>query len=142
MKTFFNLPVTVSEHNTLNSSKGIIRNRDLKGETEQNILEYLKPQGVTAVKRFKIKKGEQLIGTNTFLLTFNMITLPKSVRIFYRITPVEIYVPNPLTKDASTVKNTITMKIIALKILALCAIIVAWEVITILLYVAKTPQNV
>ena len=96
MKTFFNLPVTVSEHNTLNSSKGIIRNRDLKGETEQNILEYLKPQGVTAVKRFKIKKGEQLIETNTFLLTFNMITLPKSVRIFYRITPVEIYVPNPL----------------------------------------------
>ena len=56
MKTFFNLPVTVSEHNTLNSSKGIIRNRDLKGETEQNILEYLKPQGVTAVKRFKIRK--------------------------------------------------------------------------------------
>ena len=50
-------------------------------------------QGVTAVKRFKIKKGEQLIETNTFLLTFNMITLPKSVRIFYRITPVEIYVP-------------------------------------------------
>ena len=96
MKTFFNLPVTVSEHNTLNSSKGIIRDRSLKGETEENILEYLKPQGVTAVKRFKIRKGEQLIETNTFLLTFNMVTLPKSLRIFYRMIPVEIYIPNPL----------------------------------------------
>ena len=54
--TFFNLPVTVSEHNTLNSSKGIIRDRQLKGETEADILEYLKSQGVTAVKRFTIKK--------------------------------------------------------------------------------------
>ena len=50
--------MTVSEHSTLNSSKGIIRDRSLKGETEENILEYLKPQGVTAVKRFKIRKGE------------------------------------------------------------------------------------
>ena len=32
MKTFFNLPVTVSEHSTLNSFKGIIRDRSLKGE--------------------------------------------------------------------------------------------------------------
>ena len=96
MKTFFNLPVTVSEHNTLNSSKGIIRDRSLKGETEENILEYLKPQGVTTVKRLKIRKGEQPIETNTFLLTFNMVTLPKSLRIFYRMIPVEIYIPNPL----------------------------------------------
>ena len=57
MKTFFNLPVTVSEHHTLNSSKGIIRDRALKGETEENIKEYLKDQGVIAVKRFTIKKG-------------------------------------------------------------------------------------
>ena len=41
MKTFFNIPVTVSEHSTLNSSKGIIRDRSLKCETEENILEYL-----------------------------------------------------------------------------------------------------
>ena len=54
--TFFNLPVTVSEHNTLNSSKGIIRDRQLKGVTEADILEYLKSQGVTAVKWFTIKK--------------------------------------------------------------------------------------
>ena len=68
----------------------------MKGETEAYILLYLKPQGVTAVKRFKIRKGEQLIETNTLLLTFNMITLPKSLKIFYLNTTVEIYIPKPL----------------------------------------------
>ena len=96
MKQFFNIPVTVSEHTTLNSSKGIIKDRTLKGESEADILAYLKPQGVTAVKRFRVRKGEQLIETNTLLLTFNMVTVPKSLRIFYRMVPVEIYVPNPL----------------------------------------------
>ena len=54
--SFFNLKVTVSEHNNLNSSKGIIRDRMLKGESGINKVDYLRPQGVTACKRFKIKK--------------------------------------------------------------------------------------
>ena len=60
MKTFFNLPVQVYEHKTLNSSKGIVRIKNLKCETEENILEYLESQGVTNVKRFKIKKNIQV----------------------------------------------------------------------------------
>ena len=81
-----------------------------KHETEENITEYLKHQGVTACKRFKIKKKKKkkkkkknikkedgnLIETNTFLLTFNSTSLPKSLNIFYRIIPVEVYIPNPL----------------------------------------------
>ena len=54
--SFFNLKVSVSQHNSLNSSKGIIRDRMLKGESEDSIVEYLRPQGVTGCKRFKIKK--------------------------------------------------------------------------------------
>ena len=57
--SFFNLKVTVSEHNSLNSSKGIIRDRMLKGESEDNIVDYLRPQGVTACKRFKKKKKKK-----------------------------------------------------------------------------------
>ena len=53
---FFNINVTVTEHKTLNSCKGIIRDRMLKHETEENITEYLKTQGVIACKRFTIKK--------------------------------------------------------------------------------------
>ena len=96
MTTFFNIPVTVTEHNTLNSSKGIIRDKALKGLPEQEILEYLKDQGVTAVKRFTIKKDQGAIEANTHLHTFNMINVPKNLKIFYRIIPVDIYIPNPL----------------------------------------------
>ena len=56
MTSFFSIPVEVTEHQSLNSSKGITREKKmLKMESEDNILEYLKPQGVTHVKRFKIK---------------------------------------------------------------------------------------
>ena len=68
----------------------------LKHETEENITEYLNTQGVTACKRFKIKKDGNLIETNTLLLTFNTTTLPKSLKKFYRIIQVEVYIPNPL----------------------------------------------
>ena len=95
-KTFFNLSVEVSEHKTLNSSKGIIRDKALKGESEENIKDNLQDQGVIAVKRFKIRKGHDLVSTNTLLLTFNSVVPPKSLKIFYRIIPVEIYIPNPL----------------------------------------------
>ena len=94
MTTFFGVPVEVTEHTTLNSSKGIIRNKILK--TEDNILEYLKPQGVTHVKRFKVKRNNDYINTNTLLLTFNTIVPPKSLKIVYEIIPVDIYIPNPL----------------------------------------------
>ena len=66
--TFFNFPVEVSEHKTLNSSKGIIRDRALKAESVDNIREYLQEQGVTAVKRFKVRKGHEFVDTNTFCL--------------------------------------------------------------------------
>ena len=96
LKQFFNLPVEVTIHKTLNSSKGIIRDRNLKGESEENIKEYLETQGVTAVKRFKVKKGHEYVETNTLLLTFNTVVPPKTVKIFYQIINVELYVPNPL----------------------------------------------
>ena len=76
--SFFNIKVSVTEHNSLNSSKGIIRDRMLKGETEDNIVDYLRPQGVTGCKRFKIKKTENQL-KQILLLTFNRINVPKSL---------------------------------------------------------------
>ena len=93
---FFGVPVAVTEHKSLNTSKGIIRNPILKSETEENILEYLKPQGVTHVKRFTIRRNHEIVNKNTLLLTFNSIDTPKTLKIFYQIIPVELYVPNPL----------------------------------------------
>ena len=56
--SFFNLKVSVSQHNSLNSSKGIIRDRMLMGKSEDSIVEYLRPQGVTGCKILKLKKKE------------------------------------------------------------------------------------
>ena len=95
-KTFFNLSVEVSEHKTLNSSKGIIRDKALRGESEENIKDNLQDQGVTAVKSFKIRKGHDLVSTNTLLLTFNSVLPPKCLKIFCRIIPVEVYISNTL----------------------------------------------
>ena len=96
MDTFFGVPVEVTERKSLNSSKGIIRNKILKEESEGNILDYLRPQGVTHVKRFKIRKNNEFINTNTLLLTFNTVVAPKTLRFFYEIIPVDLYVPNRL----------------------------------------------
>ena len=96
MTHFFNLPVEVSVHKRLNSSKVIIRDRNLKDETAKNIKEYLENQGVTHVKRFQVKKGNDYVNTNTLLLTFDSVVPPKTLKIFYQIIDVELYVPNPL----------------------------------------------
>ena len=56
------------EHKSLNSSKGIIRDRMLKGKKESEIVDYLKEQGVTGCKRFTITKDHQTLETNTLLL--------------------------------------------------------------------------
>ena len=94
--SFFGVPVEVTEHKSLNSSKGIIRNPIVRSETEENILEYLKPQGVTHVKRFTIRKNHEKVNTNTLLLTFNSVVTPKTLKNFYKIIKVDMYVRNPL----------------------------------------------
>ena len=69
--SFFNLKVSASQHNSLNSSKGITRDRMLTGESEDSIVEYLCPQGVTGCNCFKIKNEGKSVETNTLLFTFD-----------------------------------------------------------------------
>ena len=68
----------------------------MRNSSEEEILEGTRSQGVTAVKRFKIKRNGQLKDTNTFVFTFNTPTLPKTVKVAYFRVSVEIYIPNPL----------------------------------------------
>ena len=53
----------------------------LKGEKEEENVDYLREQGVTACKRFKIKRDHETIKRNTLLLTFNTGNVPKSLKI-------------------------------------------------------------
>ena len=94
--TFHDLKVRVYPHTSLNTSKGVIRCAELRDCSEQEILDGTKQQGVTAVKRFKIRRDSKLKDTNTFVFTFNTPTLPKTVKVAYFRVNVEIYIPNPL----------------------------------------------
>ncbi|XP_071114711.1 uncharacterized protein [Haliotis cracherodii] len=99
LTTFANIEVAVSVHKTLNSCRGIIRDRArcLSDMSEQEITDELTTQGVTAVKRFTMKSRDgAIIPSNTYLLTFALSGLPKSIEAGYLNIGVEVYVPNPL----------------------------------------------
>ncbi|XP_046562612.1 uncharacterized protein LOC124271506 [Haliotis rubra] len=99
LKQFVNTKVVVSVHKTLNSTRGIIRDRArcLTDMSEEEIAAELKSQGVTAVKRFTKKQHDGTISkTNTYLFTFSLSVLPKSIKAGYFNISVEVYIPNPL----------------------------------------------
>ena len=57
-------------------------------ESDPEIVDYLKEQDVIGCMTMRLLRQT--------LLTFNSVTVPKSLKIFYRIIPVDVYVPNPL----------------------------------------------
>ena len=96
IKTFHTTKCRAYPHEKLNTSKGVIRSRELALATEDEIASALGKQGVTNIKRISIRKGEQRIQTNTYILTFNKRQTPKEVKIGYCLERVEQYVPPPL----------------------------------------------
>lgn len=93
---FFNINCEVSLHGTLNSSRGTIRCPDLRGDSDEGILEEMRDQGVIAVRRIKVRRDGELKPTNTIILTFNTPVLPKVVKVGFLVVSVEVYIPNPL----------------------------------------------
>lgn len=98
IKTFANIEVTVSAHRTLNSCRGIVRDRArcLPDMSEEEIAAELKDQMVTSVKRFTIRRDGSVVNTNTYLMTFARSSLPESIKAGYFNIGVEVYVPSPL----------------------------------------------
>ena len=95
-KLLCNISINVTPHTTLNSSKGVVRSRDLEGVSEEEICENLSSQGVSSVKRINVRRNNELVPTNTLILTFSTPTLPDSVKAGYLRIPVVPYIPNPL----------------------------------------------
>jgi hypothetical protein len=89
-------PVTCSPHRSLNTSKGVIRCRDLRDCSDDEILAELRSQGVIEVKHIMTKKNGVFEPTNTFILTFNVPVTPKLIKAAYLKINVEPYIPNPL----------------------------------------------
>ena len=96
LKEFGGLKCKVSLHNSLNTSKGIVRCPELKNQTNEHILGFMGEQGVTEVRRIFVKRDGVLKPTHTFVLTFNSPILPKECQMGFINCKVEVYVPNPL----------------------------------------------
>ena len=92
LKAFAGIPCKVSSHRSLNSSKGIIRDRErcIQSVTEETLTKEMADQGVIYVKRFTVSN------TNTYLMTFSCASLPQAIKAGYHNIKVEVYVPNPL----------------------------------------------
>ena len=108
-QTFHDLKVRVYPHTSLNSSKGVIRCPELRNCGEDEILEGTRSQGVTGVKRSKVKRNGELKDTSTFVFTFNTPVLLKTVKVAYFRVNVEVYIPNPLR--CHNCQNIDTMRI-------------------------------
>ena len=93
---FFDLEVKVALHSSLNTCKGVVRCPDLKGVSDQEILENMREQGVVGVRRIKVRRDETLKDTNTFVFTFNTSVLPKQLKVAFLRVSVDPYIPNPL----------------------------------------------
>ena len=78
-----NIPIKVSAHMSLNSSKGVKQSRDLEGVREDEMLENISSQEVSAVKRIHISRNNELVPTNTFILTFSKLLFPDSIKAGY-----------------------------------------------------------
>ena len=96
LKSFHNLKVQVSLHASLNTCKGVVRCPDLKGVSEEEILEEMREQGVIHVRRIKVRRDDALKDTNTFVFAFNTSVLPKQLRVAFLRVSVGPCVPDPL----------------------------------------------
>ncbi|GBN38061.1 hypothetical protein AVEN_208397-1 [Araneus ventricosus] len=96
LKTFSNIPVTVSPHVSLNSSKGVVTCGELLNVTTEEILKELQSQGVSHVRRISIRRDGQLLNTKHLILTFDSAKLPEHIKAGYMRLSVRAYIPNPL----------------------------------------------
>ena len=93
---FAGVPVKVEAHTSLNTSKGIIRCKQLVDCSEEELLSELSEQGVQAVKRFTFRREGTVRPSYSVLLTFSTPTLPQFIKAAYLHVPVEPFIPSPL----------------------------------------------
>ncbi|GBO45180.1 hypothetical protein AVEN_56608-1 [Araneus ventricosus] len=96
LKALATIPVTVSAHSSLNSSKGVITCGELFNVSIEDITNELKGEGVTHVRRIFIRRDGQLLPTKHLILTFQTPVLPDSLKAGYMKLAVRPFIPNPL----------------------------------------------
>ena len=95
IKTFHMTKCRAYQLEKLNTSKRVIRSWEFALDTEEEITLAMGKQGITNIWRISIRKGEERIQTNTYILIFNQPHTPKEVKIGYCLVRVEQYVQPP-----------------------------------------------
>ena len=88
--------VECTPHRSLNSCKGVVRSYESIECSDEELKEWLAPQGVTDVHRVTTRKTGILKPTPVLFLTFSGNKLPSSVTVGFENCRVSVYVPNPL----------------------------------------------
>lgn len=95
-KMLAHIPITVTPHTTLNSTKGVIYCPDLIPIEDDEIKTELASQGVSDVHRITTKIDGKTKSTPLFILTFCKTSLPNEIMIGYLCVKTRPYIPNPL----------------------------------------------
>jgi hypothetical protein len=93
MYQLFNIDATATPHQSLNSSKDVIKCSDLAGMIDTDIADKLKSQQVSNIKRIHSTRDGNRVPTNTLIVTFSTTLLPSSIRVGYLNVRVAVYIP-------------------------------------------------
>ena len=89
------VPVKVTPHRALNSSRCVIGCKELRNMDEEDIKNELQSQGVTKVERMKRRKDGQLVPSDSYILTINSPNIPPQIKVGFLIRDTKVYIPNP-----------------------------------------------
>ena len=89
------VPVKVTPHRALNSSRCVISCKELRNMDEEDIKNELQEQGVTKVERMKRRKDGQLVPSDSYILTINSPNIPPQIKVGFLIRDTKVYIPNP-----------------------------------------------
>ena len=96
--SFASLPVKVTPHRSLNTSKGVIRNYELAQMEPSELLSELQEAGLPVVQTRNITqtRNNEKKKTTAIILTFSTPVLPISIHAGFLNIKVEPFIPNPL----------------------------------------------
>ena len=92
-----NIPIQVKVHQNMTYSKGSVYNEDIPLYTKEELLEELKGQKVVDVEKLTYRDQEGTIrDSNKCILTFNTVTLPSHINLYFARMTVKQHIPNPM----------------------------------------------
>ena len=90
------LKVTMEAHKTKNFCRGVIRCFELRGVSDDDIVDGLEEFGVVGARRLKAKRGGLETETDSIILTFDGLDMPEKIPVGYVMVNVRTYIPSPM----------------------------------------------